>query len=480
MNFIFFNPDEMRAESIGCWGHPLVSTPNMDQLAAEGTRFSEAHVTHTVCSPSRCSVLTGWHPHIRGHRSLYHLLAPDEPNLFRYLRKHGWQVVWYGKNDALSPESFPDSVDKYGSEPGRPAGQPQNPYPEDHPLYHSFLHEPRGGFEDTADYANVQKAIGFLQSQPSEPFAVYLPLIQPHPPYAAPHGYHDMYSAEDIPPLRPVCSQGKPDFMQRIRATRRLNELTEHQFRDINAKYLGSISYVDALLGQLLQTLDETGLADETAVIVWSDHGDWAGDYGLVEKWPAGLDDTLTHVPLIMRVPGFPSGNTVASGVQHFDIMPTVLELAGIPCEHSHFAQSLIPHLEGRPSEARRLLFAEGGYDQPHDMWCFEGRTGTSAESLSKPNHIYYPKIYLQQAEPYTVCRSVMVRSETHKLIRRTQQIHELYDLKRDPHELQNVYEQADFRSIRDELEQELLDWYLRTSDVTPWYEDPRGLPIIE
>lgn len=477
MNFIFFNPDEMRAESIGCWGHPLVATPHLDQLAQEGTRFSQAHVTHTVCSPSRCSLLTGWYPHVRGHRSLYHLLTPEEPNLFRYLYQNGWQVLWYGKNDALAPESFADSVSEFGSEPGELAGHPQNPYPLDHPLYYSFLHEQRGSFEDTADYANVQRAIRFLEGQPSEPFAIYLPLGLPHPPYAAPQGYHDLYSAEDIPPLRPVCSQGKPAFMERIRDTRRLHQLSDGDFREINAKYLGSISYVDALLGRLLQALEDTGLADNTAVIVWSDHGDWAGDYGLVEKWPAGLDDTLTHIPLIMRVPGFPGGNTITSGVQHFDIMPTVLELADIPCEHAHFADSLVPHLEGRPPAAPRPLFAEGGYDEPTDLWCFEGRAGTLAESLSRPEHIYYPKIYLQQAEPETVCRSVMVRTGTHKLIRRTKQANELYDLQNDPQELKNMYDHPAYQGVRHELEQELLDWYLRTSDVTPWYEDPRGLP---
>ncbi|MBX2996873.1 MAG: sulfatase-like hydrolase/transferase [Caldilineaceae bacterium] len=89
MNFIFFMPDELRAESVGCYGHPLAQTPNMDALAAEGVRFDQCHVQHSVCTPSRCSMMTGWYPHVRGHRTLWHMLRPDEPNLLRYLKGKG-------------------------------------------------------------------------------------------------------------------------------------------------------------------------------------------------------------------------------------------------------------------------------------------------------------------------------------------------------------------------------------------------------
>ena len=108
MNFILFNPEEFRAESVGCYGHPLAPTPNMDQLATEGVRFENCFVQHTVCSPSRTSFMTGWYPHVRGHRTLWHLLRPDEPNLLRYLKRAGYQIRWYGKNDLLSVASLGD------------------------------------------------------------------------------------------------------------------------------------------------------------------------------------------------------------------------------------------------------------------------------------------------------------------------------------------------------------------------------------
>ena len=106
MNFVLFMPDEMRAESLGCYGHTLTRTPHLGRLAAEGTVFEQCHVQHTVCSPSRCSIFTGWYPHVAGHRTLWHLLRPHEPNLLKGLKAAGYDVRWYGRNDLLAPGSF--------------------------------------------------------------------------------------------------------------------------------------------------------------------------------------------------------------------------------------------------------------------------------------------------------------------------------------------------------------------------------------
>src|SRR5205807_254513 len=133
-NFIFYMPETLRAESLACYGHPLVRTPNFDRLAAQGVRFEQCHVQNTVCGPSRCSLMTGWPVHVRGHRSLYYFLHEDEPNLFRYLKQNGYDVYWYGKNDLLAPESFPSSVTQWGSKRAR-GPQPQPLYKQDDPHY---------------------------------------------------------------------------------------------------------------------------------------------------------------------------------------------------------------------------------------------------------------------------------------------------------------------------------------------------------
>src|SRR6201996_5244451 len=120
-NLILFFADELRADALGCYGNPVCKTPNFDRLAADGARFENCHVQYPVCGASRCSLLTGWPVSVRGHRSLYYFLRPDEPNMFRYLRQAGYDVFWYGKNDALAQASFQDSVTAW-SDGGAPYG----------------------------------------------------------------------------------------------------------------------------------------------------------------------------------------------------------------------------------------------------------------------------------------------------------------------------------------------------------------------
>jgi len=109
-----------------------------------------------------------------------------------------------------------------------------------------------------------------------------------------------------------------------------LTTLDEKFFRKLHSVYLGSISFSDFLFGLLMAAVDENDLRKNTTVAVFSDHGDYAGDYGLVEKWPSGLEDVLTRVPLLVRTPGGKEGHVVNEMVQVFDIVPTLLEIANI------------------------------------------------------------------------------------------------------------------------------------------------------
>lgn len=476
MNFVFFIPDEMRAESVSCYGHPVAEMPNYDRVAAEGVRFEQCHVQHTVCSPSRCSMMTGWYPHVSGHRTLWHLLRPHEPSMLRYLREAGYHIEWYGKNDLYSVDSFPLAVDRY-ADPGGPHTGP-NAHAVGTPGYYSFDFEPfPGAPEETGDMRRVQAGIDFLRGRkPGDaPFVLYLPLSMPHPPYGAPEPYHTMYDPADLPPLRPADLPDKPSFHAGIREYRRLNELPDGFLERLQATYLGMCSYMDWVLGRLLDALDETGLAEDTCLVVTADHGDWAGDYGLVEKWPSALDDTLTRVPLIIRAPGARAGHVVREQVELFDISATVMEMAGVEARHTHFARSLVPQLKGAPGDTERAVYAEGGYDL-HEPRSFEGRWA-DYDIPRDPTHIYWPKGLLQQERPLSVCRATMVRTLEHKLIHRPAERSELYDLQQDPQELCNVYDDPAYAGVRAALERRLLDWSIRTADVVPWDEDPRGLP---
>ncbi len=469
-NIVLFMPETLRAESLGCYGHPVSRTPNFDRLAASGTRFEHCQVQNTVCGPSRCSLMTGWPVHVRGHRSLYYFLQPDEPNLFRYLKQNDYDVFWYGKNDLLAPESFADSVTDWRSYPGK--GPPaRNPWPFEDRRYYSFLYGEGKDRRDYPDYANVQAAIRVLERDSKKPFCIYLPLGFAHPPFTAPPEFYNMYDPAKLPPLRPPDLPRKPNFYEALRKALRLDRLTDADFRKIQAVYLGMIGYSDWLLGELLEALERTGHAGDTAVFAFSDHGEWGGDYGLVEKWPSAMDGVLGRVPLLARVPGMKAGHVSRDPVELFDVMATCLELAGIPARHTHFARTLIPQLSGTPGDPERAVFCEGGYNT-NEPQCFE-----PLGDFESPRNIYYPKVKLQNEHPETVTRATMIQTPQFKLVARPDGRSEFYDRQRDARELHNAYGDRMYAAARETLYGQMLDWYIRTADVAPKRHDPRGFP---
>jgi len=477
MNFVLFMPDELRAESVGCYGHPLVRTPNIDRLAEEGVRFDQTFTQHTICGPSRCAVMSGWYPHVAGHRNQTHLLRPHEPNLFKYLKRAGYDVFWRGKNDLLAAASFPDSVTSaaFSSGPFQRSLWGDNPYEMDDPLFYSFLYEAyEGDIKKHRDADCVLSAIDFLKSRSAgdKPFMVYLPLVYPHCPYAAPQPWHDMYDRDELPPLRPAGLENKPNYYETIRQTRRMGQWPEGTLQEVNARYLGMTSFLDHTLGWMLDALDETGLADDTAVIFFSDHGDYAGDYGLVEKWYTGHEDCLTRVPLVIRAPGGKANHSVAECTQLIDIMATVLDLAGIEAQHTHFSKSLLPQIQGASGDPNGAAFIEGGFDA-HEPHCFEGR----GDRLEHPESPYYPLCVAHQTDKSTVVRTATIRTTAHRMTVRGGGCDELYDLARDPLELNNLAGRSEYAETQRELERSILEWYIHTGDVVPFDEDPRGLP---
>lgn len=471
-NIILFMPDEVRADSFGCYGNPVAKTPNLDRLAAQGARFANCHVQYPVCGASRCSLLTGWPTSVRGHRSLYYFLRPEEPNLFRELRRAGYDVFWYGKNDALAAQSFDASVTEWAT-PGvpRPAGRAAGVVPVQSltPGALSFLMSAGGDRRATADYACLTAGIKILERAETErPFCLFLPLSGAHPPYTAPADFYHLYAPASLPPLVPPGGAKKPSFHQGMRDYYHLGGLSDAVFRQIRAVYYAKVSYTDWLAGELMAALERTGRDKDTAIFVLADHGDYAGDYGLVEKWPSGLEDCLTHVPLLARVPGGKPGVVAEDMVELYDVMATALDLAGTRAEHTHFARSLMPQLGGGAGDAQRAAFAEGGYNV-YEPQCYE--------PLGAGGGMYEGKIRLQNERPVTVSRSAMVRTRTHKLIVRPQDQSELYDSVRDPGERHNLYGERGVAAVQAQLEAQLLEHFLNTTGIAPRDKDSRACP---
>lgn len=467
-NLILYFTDEMRADSLACYGNPVTRTPNLDLLARQGTRFAECHVQYPVCGASRCSLLTGWPTSVRGHRSLYYFLRPDEPNMFRYLKQAGYDTYWFGKNDALAQESFADSLTQWYDTSGVESAAAPGAKPPPRTEKPTTMLFPGGGDRRaTADYALLQRAISVMsQRERDRPFCIFLPLFQPHPPYRAPADFDTMYKAGDLPPLPPPNLPKKPNFHAGIRDYYKLGQVSDAEFRQVRATYYGQVSYADWLLGELLEAMEKTGHANDTALFVSSDHGDYAGDYGLIEKWPSGLESCLTHVPLIARIPGGKPGGVVNEMVELFDVMPSMLELGGTRATHTHFARSLLPQLHGAAGDPNRASFSEGGYNKSEPQ-AFEPML---------PG-LYEPKTRLQNEHPEMITRCASVKTRRYNYIARPGGQSELYDRQADPLETRNLIDVSSHARTRADMEQRLLDWYISTTGVPPTDKDRRDTP---
>ena len=470
MNYVLLFPDEMRAESLACYGHPMVSTPNIDALAAEGTLFEQNYTTHPVCGPARCNLASGWYPHVDGRRTFY-MISDKDPNMFSHLKDAGFTTCHVGKDDMFDHKSMERIFDELPPFHRRDVTKQLKAIPE---ARYSMIYPPvpDACAQEMGDAVHNRQAVDFIKrhAKDEKPFFLMLSYMFPHPPYTAPETYYNMYDPEKVPIRRDFSwMENKPGMYAVLRKYREMEDKDASVFRKMNAVYLGMISYVDMLVGQIVQTLKDEGIYEDTTIIFCSDHGDYAGDGGQTEKWPSDMTDMITRVPLIIRRPGCPGGQRIAAPTQSFDILPTVLDYENVKLHYAQFGVSLRPQLEGAPGNTERAAYCEGGYDV-REPWCFEPECfkGTYLEHPQVEGTDYYPKCLQQQEQPDTVCRVIMQRYKDWKLMIRTNGQNELYNMKEDPWEAHNLYGKPEYAQIQNELTQKMLNWLINTSDVVP------------
>ena len=464
-NILMVMPDQQRADCIGAFGNQSILTPNIDALAGRGMTFSNAYVNHPVCSPSRVNFMTGWYPHTRGHRTLTHLIQPHEPNLLRYLKDGGYQVAWAGaRGDVFAPgvtevsthfSGFTTPPKKMGMGPQHPAGSP---------LYDAFYHGLRPGEETWLDFdeACTRTAIDWLSQKPKGPWCLWAPLIFPHLPFEVERRWYDLYSPGDLPKRIKATGTGKPQFHQAVRQKLGTDRLTEDDWQEIRRVYYAMISRVDHQLGRILDALERTGEADNTLVLYFTDHGEYAGDFGLVEKWPSGLDRSLLQNPLIIAGPGVKPNTTAATFTEMVDLMPTLLDLADVKVTHTHFGRSLVNVLSDPTASIRDAAFSEGGF-ATDELNLLEAAKGE-----------YANKANLQHEQPNLVGRAIAMRTEQYTYIYRLYESDELYDRSDDPNETKNLIAQSAHTEMISDMKSRVLEWLFSTADVIPWKADPR------
>lgn len=480
-NIVIFNPDQFRADALGHMGNPASITPNLDGLAEEGVSFRHAFVQNPVCTPSRCSFMTGLYPHVNGHRTIFSMVRPDEITLLQSLKEDGYFVWWGGKNDLISADRGFDQVcneHHTESKPIRDVFQKDQSWrgPMDGDNYYSFY---RGEIEpcteesyNDKDWAHIDGAIEYLEQYDGEkPFCIYLPLGFPHPPYRCEEPFFSSIDRNELKPRIPVPDDSKlPKILEEIREKQGLQGWTEERWNELRATYLAMVSRIDFQYGLLVQALKDAGVYDDTMIFVFSDHGDFTGDYGLVEKNQNTFQDCLTNVPFLVKPPKWMeiSGGFREDLVELIDFYATVQDVTGFPERHTQFGHSLLPVLRGA-SGKREFVFCEGGRTM-------EEQHTKEAESKinTVPTGLYWPRISIQMADGPEHGKAAMFRTQRYKYVKRLYELDELYDLEKDPNEEHNIIEKMEYQDIVRQMKEKALDFYMKTCDIVKLTPDKR------
>lgn len=488
-HILIFNPDQWRGDVLGHVGNPAAQTPVLDRFAREdAVSFRHTFCQNPVCTPSRCSFMSGWYPHVRGHRTMFHMLHPElgEPVLLKTLKENGYYVWWGGKNDLIPGQfGYKDYCDlKYSPpEPVQPMWETNREAewrgsPQDDTFYSFYVgrqtHTPGYNHYHDGDWANVLGAIDLIESyQGEKPLCIYLPLTYPHPPYGVEEPWYSLIDRQKLPVRVPVSEKwhGKPSILQGIADIQNLQNWSEERWNELRAVYYGMCTRLDHQFGMILEALKNMGLYENTAIFFFADHGDFTGDYGLVEKTQNTFEDCLTRVPFFVKPPqAVPVQPRVSEAlVELIDFPATVEALADIAPRHTHFGRSLLPVISGATDEHRDAVFCEGGrlHGEKH---CME----LESTSSQNPMGLYYPRMAQQRKEGPEHTKAVMCRNRDYKYVRRLDEQDEFYDLQKDPKERENQIDNPDYEKVIDQLKERLITWYMETSDVVPFEIDAR------
>ncbi|HEX5445779.1 MAG TPA: sulfatase [Pirellulales bacterium] len=432
-NVLFIAVDDLN-DWVGCLeGHPQVKTPNIDRLARRGTLFTNAHCQAPLCNPSRASLLTGLRPSTTGIYGLQPGIRavaslPAHITLPQYFARHGYRTFTAGKvfhDGSIARERRGEEFDVWGDSgavafpPKKLVATPAEIRAMDWGVFPSRD-------EEQADWKIADSAIAQLRSQTGEkPFFIAAGFRLPHVPCFASQTWFDLYPDDSLvmPPVKADDRDDVPPFAWYLHwklPEPRLSWLRQAgQWRPLVRAYLASISFVDSQIGRLLGALDASGRADETLVVLWSDHGWHLGEKGITGK--NSLWERSTHVPLIVAGAGVAAGARCAQPVELLDLYPTLIECCGLPANERLEGHSLSPQL--RDAGAIRRWPALTTHNQG--------------------NHA--------------------VRSEHWRYIRYADGSEELYDHRADPHEWNNLAGDPRYADVLGEHAQ-----WLPASDAPP------------
>jgi arylsulfatase A-like enzyme len=412
-NVLFIMPDEWRGQALGCMGNPDVQTPNLDQLAGEGILFRRTFANTPVCCPARATILTGTYTSRNGMLANDLRLKETLGTVADVYQQAGYRTGFIGKWHLDGGPRMPGFV---------PAGPRRHGFQFwaanecNHNYFYNWYFRDENVPIVSEKYEPefwTDLAIEFLEKPHDKPFFLMLAPGAPHDPYLAPEKYLHLYDAQKL--------TMEPNWVEGISGAGR---------KEI-AGYYAAVTAVDDQVGRLLRRLHELKLDENTIVLFSSDHGNMLGSQGKILKrkpWEESI-----QVPGIMRYPGVISpGRKTSALFSHVDFAPTLLSLCGlrIPAEMqgTDLSPVAVGKAEAGPASVLFQIFGPYHGDGTEGAW--RG-----------------------------------VRTERFMYARRESGPWLLYDLHKDPHELQNLVNEAAYSSKVQELDKQLLDWMSRVGD---------------
>lgn len=418
LNVLFVVSDDLSPTALGCYGHKLVQSPNVDRLAREGTRFDRAYCQYALCAPSRASFLTGLRPdttRVLTNGPDFRDFIPNTVTMPQLFKNNGYVSIREGKMfhmgvpGTVGTPRWQDrpSWTHDGSPQGREhesKGERKNLTPHIPGAGVSMQYVKTPDASEQADFDAANRAIAHLEKHRNEPFFLGLGFVRPHVPFVAPGKFFDLYPLEkvkpfsnppgdldDIPALVPLTLANTSHHMK----------MNEDQQREALRGYYAAISFMDDQLGRVLQALDRLKLRENTVIVFQSDHGWHLGEHTFWQK--RSLMEESAKVPLIISAPGMKRGQTTRALTELVDVYPTLADLCGIPLAHPLDGKPLAPVLRNGSASHKTEAHTQLNAGQT------EGRA---------------------------------VRTERYRYIRwRSQQgaAEELYDHQRDAHEFTNL-----------------------------------------
>jgi arylsulfatase A-like enzyme len=466
-NVVLLMTDQHRQGFTAGEGFALDTMPFCDELAARGTRFRNGYTPTPACVPARTSLLTGRYPsahHVRQNSATNEVYRTDD--LLDMLAGAGHQTMFCGKPHMYRGEADFD----HWSAPYMHEDGPRRS--DDDAMFSEWLKSIDHGpateptpfpLEAQFPHRVVSDAIEAVDKRdPDRPFFLWVSFPEPHNPYQVPEPYYSMFPPESVPDRvsGPEAIERKDgDYLWLRRLVEEKRPGYDELWRRYRASYCGMLRLLDDQIRRLYEHLESARLTEDTVFVFVSDHGDYVGEYGLQRKG-AGMPEALMRIPFFVTGPGVRQAVNDADFVSLVDLFPTLCEALDRPIPYGVTGRSLWPLVTGAdyPAAEFASMYGESGFggvpygadERPPLHFDYDGTTYDCLNSVTQSG----------------VTR--MLRRDHWKLLYDVLGRGELYDLRTDPVELDNLWDDPAYHEIRSQLVEELLWWTLRVTDDLP------------